>query len=99
MELKITLPDDLAPQLAARAAASDLSPEAWLAETVRSALGAASPLPGMTMAEFDAFVAEGEADAAAGRVVPWEEVLEELLSSIHLQHRSQILGTDHLAKK
>jgi len=78
MELKITLPDELAPQLAARAAERDLSPETWLEETVRDALGIPSPLPGMTMAEFEAFVAEGEADVAAGRVVSHDEVMEDL---------------------
>ncbi|MBK1661056.1 hypothetical protein [Paracraurococcus ruber] len=77
MALRITLPDGVGPEIAARAAARDLTPEARLAGTLHDALGAASPLPGMTMAAFEAFIAEGEADVAAGQVVSHAEAMAD----------------------
>lgn len=87
MELKITLPDEVGLRIAARAAECDLTPEAWLEETVLHALGTGSPLPGMTREEFEAYVAEGEADVAAGRVVSWEEAMQDVRDIIETAKR------------
>ena len=67
--LTLELPDDVAARLESIAAAQgraaeDMAREAVTLFTVRAEA-------------FEAFVAEGEADLAAGRVVPMEEVFAE----------------------
>ena len=78
MELTITVPDEVAARLAELAAERQMTPEDCAAETLRDALGLEFALPGMTAAETAAYIAEGEADVAAGRVVSHEEVMRDL---------------------
>lgn len=68
-QITIEIADDIAAKLRADAAAGGLD-EAALVET-------ALLLCGEQAAAFRAFVAEGEADVAAGRVVPMEEAFAE----------------------
>lgn len=69
VQLTIQLGDEIAARLEATAAASGLD-EA-------SVIEAALLLYSEQAAAFRAFVAEGEADLAAGRVVPMEEAFAE----------------------
>ncbi|UPY39181.1 hypothetical protein [Sediminicoccus sp. KRV36] len=70
VQITIEIADDIAAKLRADAAAGGMD-ESALVET-------ALLLFGEQAAAFRAFVAEGEADVAAGRVVPWEDVMESL---------------------
>lgn len=69
-QLTIEISDEVAAKLRADAAAGGVD-EATLIEN-------ALLLYGEQAAAFRAFVAEGEADVVAGRVVAWEDVLESL---------------------
>ncbi|MBX9749096.1 MAG: hypothetical protein K5Q68_05720 [Roseococcus sp.] len=68
--INVEIADEAAANLRAVVAASGVD-EASVIET-------ALLLYGEQAAAFRAFVAEGEADVAAGRVVPWEEVMASL---------------------
>ncbi len=72
--ITIDIPDELAAQLASAAAMRGQTPEAVM-ET-------ALLLFTEQAAGFDAFLAEGVADAAAGRVLAWEELRGELAALI-----------------
>lgn len=69
-QITIEIADSIAAKLRADAAAGGMD-EAALVET-------ALLLFGEQAAAFHAFVAEGEADVAAGRVEDWEDVMKEL---------------------
>jgi predicted transcriptional regulator len=69
-QFRIDLPEDQAARLAELAAFRATTPEVLLKELAQSLLADAAAL--------DAWIAEGEADVAAGRVVPFEEVMAEL---------------------
>lgn len=69
-QITIEIADDIAAKLRADAAAGGVD-EAALVET-------ALLLFGEQAAAFRAFVAEGEADVAAGRVEDWEDVMKAL---------------------
>jgi predicted transcriptional regulator len=68
--LRIELPDDVAGQLTRLASLRDTTPEALLVEIAQGLLAEA--------AAAEAAIAEGEADDAAGRVVPFEEAMGEV---------------------
>jgi len=87
MELTITVPDEVAGRLAELAAERRMTPEDWAAETLRDALGQEIALPGMTAAETAAYIAVGEADVAAGRVVPWEDAMRDVRAIIEAAKR------------
>lgn len=69
-QLKVEIADEVAARLHEMTAASGVD-EASVIET-------ALLLYGEQAAAFRAFVAEGEADVAAGRVEDWEDVMKEL---------------------
>jgi len=71
--ISIELPDEVAARLAALAEAPGISPDAVVAELLGR-----DPLPQPDLedeAAMAAWVAEGEADAAAGRTVSWDEAM------------------------
>ncbi|MBX9697959.1 MAG: hypothetical protein K2X74_00925 [Acetobacteraceae bacterium] len=65
--ITIDVPDDLAARLTATADRLGASPGDVILRVVRSSLIGADAL--------DAWIAEGEADADAGRVVPFEDAM------------------------
>lgn len=66
----VELPEDVADALRAVANGMQSSPERLLADAARGLLA--------DHAAMEAAIARGEADVAAGRVVPHEEVMAEL---------------------
>lgn len=77
-QFRIELPEDQAEQLAALASLRDTTPEALLAEAARALLAGADLGPLPEGEAFEAWIAEGLADEAAGRTVSWEEAMAEV---------------------
>ncbi len=69
-QFRIDLPEDQAASLGALAASQGTTPEALLAQAAQTLLADATTL--------ETWLAAGEADAAAGRVVPFSQVLSDL---------------------
>ncbi len=69
-QFRVELPEDQATQLQGLAMLRATTPEALLTEAAQALLADAAAL--------EAWIAEGEADAAAGRTVPFEQVMAEL---------------------
>lgn len=68
--ISIELPDETASKLASLAAFRDTTPEDLLADMAKGLLADAESL--------EAWIAEGEADADAGRTVSFEEAMAEI---------------------
>lgn len=69
-QFRIDLPEEDAAKLSSLAAFRDTTPEDLLASITRGLIADADAL--------EAWIAEGEADADAGRTVSFEEVIAEL---------------------
>ena len=78
-QFRIDLPDDQAQRLADLATLRDTTPEALLAGLAQGLMADAAAL--------DAWIAEGEADLAAGRVVPFEAAMTEIDAIIDAARR------------
>jgi predicted transcriptional regulator len=70
VRISVDLPDEVAERLRRAASEIQSSPEKLLAEAAEAMLAERDA--------FDAAIAEGEADVAAGRVLPFEDVLREM---------------------
>ena len=70
VRISVDLPDAVADRLRRAAGEMQSSPERLLAEAAEALLAERDA--------FEAAIAEGEADLAAGRVVPLEDVLREM---------------------
>ncbi len=70
VRISIDLPEEVAERLRQAAGEMQSSPERLLAQAAEAMLAERDA--------FEAAIAEGEADVAAGRVVPHEEVLREM---------------------
>lgn len=70
--LNVEVPEATAERLRQIAGARETSPEAVMADALRWYL--------QDQAALEAAIADGEADAAAGRVIPHEEVMREMES-------------------
>jgi predicted transcriptional regulator len=87
VRFSVELPEEVAEALARAAAELQSTPEGVAADAVRRFLAAREEDDGFGafMADRDAFeawIAEGEADLAAGRTAPAEEVFSEIRAMI-----------------
>jgi predicted transcriptional regulator len=81
IQFRIELPEDQARRLADLAAIRATTPEALLAGLAQSLMADA--------AAFDTWIAEGEADVATGRTVPFEDAMAEIDSIIDAARRAR----------
>jgi predicted transcriptional regulator len=84
VRISVDLPDEVAEALARAAAERQSTREAMLLEAARAFVAADDGFEAFVAdrAAFDAWIAEGEAEAAAGRTIPAEEVFAELRQRI-----------------
>jgi predicted transcriptional regulator len=80
VRISVEVPDELAEALTARAAALRLSEHDVMRSALEAFLDTEPGLAGFMAdrAAFEAWIAEGEADIAAGRTVSFEEALAEI---------------------
>jgi predicted transcriptional regulator len=80
VKISLELPDELAAALERAAAEMQSTREAVLVDAARDFLAERDPFAAFADDEeaLETFIAEGEADVAAGRVIPAEEVFAEL---------------------